>query len=155
LSSYPNYGQTVNACPGGYIGAAVSNWVNTSSSPGISTPISIGRTTVKSNSSFDFYNKALPGNTMGKTYFYLYADEVAYLSQNWGWTRIDLSCAKHVQRQYWDATAKGIAGHEFGHAMGLSHREGVTSSLMYPTVGNGVGATSPGTLECHTINHLY
>ena len=53
--------------------SAAQTWVYTSSAIGVTTPISIERTTTQSSSVFDVYKKYLGVNTLGQTEFWTYS----------------------------------------------------------------------------------
>ncbi|ADL50282.1 hypothetical protein [Clostridium cellulovorans] len=79
----------------------VSSWVNTTSNPGVTTPISIAQTGNKPDSVFDAYYEtsrfANDQDTLGLTSFYVYGNNVQSPAewgppnQNWGWTTIRLN----------------------------------------------------------------
>lgn len=54
----------------GYISTAVEKWVYTTESVGVTTPISLLKTTTQSSSSFDFYKKSLGEGLLGETRFF-------------------------------------------------------------------------------------
>jgi hypothetical protein len=144
-----------NAGYTGYVQQAVSEWVNTTTTPGVSTAISIAQTSTQSSSSFDLYNESLSGSTTGLAKFYLYSTEYSDPSaQNWGWTEIKLDCTKHGNNNYSAGTRRGIVAHEFGHTMGLSHQPSLsTTSIMYNYDSRSMYRAA--TVDCNNINHLY
>ncbi len=113
---------------------AVSSWVHTTSRLGITTPISLSRTTTKSSSYFDVYLLAMPGSSNTVAGTYLYVKNVGCINptlneaitQNWSWTEIHLNSNSFpTLSDNSNLTAnekrQGTVAHEFGHAMGLAH----------------------------------
>lgn len=133
---------------------AFSNWVDTSSNPGVTTSISIYNTSSQSSSSIDIYKQSFSGNTTGMTEFWLYSDEVTDpSSQNWGWNKILINCS--LTSSYSTSKKTGLVAHELGHAMGLSHQpKNPSSSIMYNYDDNRA-LSRPGTVDCNNINHIY
>lgn len=141
----------------GYIDNAVSKWVHTTSDVGVTTPISIVETSTKSDSVFDVYSNYLGANTLGRTEFYKSGSQLSLnssgaLMENYGYTYIHINptacdTISAVQRQ-------ATVAHEFGHAMGLSHRNTVPSSIMCQC-GSGRTATRASQSDLNAINHLY
>jgi hypothetical protein len=144
----------------GLIDNAVSSWVYTTSRLGITTPISIVKTTTQSASVFDFYLTTMLADygTIGQTNWFTYSGSVTRAdgtpTSNWDWTKItfntntfsEINLLNNTQRQ-------GVAAHELGHAMGLAHIWD-KNSIMYP-YGNTVQVYQPQGDDCDGINHLY
>lgn len=132
---------------------AVNKWVNTTSSPGVTTSISIRKTSVKKDSSFDLYGTNLGANITGLTELWVFDKQIQDPSaQNWGWSKIYIN--KYNTVNYSTTTKRGLVAHELGHAMGLSHQPGLKySSLMYNY--DSRGRTTPAKIDCDNINHIY
>lgn len=146
-SGFSNAGYT------GYAQQAVSEWVNTTTTPGVMTSISIAQTSTQSSSSFDLYNVSMSSYT-GLTLFYLYSTQVSDPStQNWGWTEIDIDCADISV--YGDARKTGLVAHEFGHAMGLSHQPTLSATSIMYNYDSGRSMFRAASVDCNNINHLY
>lgn len=142
---------------------AISNafyyWVNTSTTPGVTTSISIYETTNQSASSIDIYDQSFPvvnGDTItGLTEYWLYGSCIYdQSSQNWGWNKIYLNCSFVNNNSYSENKKTGLVAHEAGHAMGLSHQPSMSStSIMFNTDNRTL--YRPGTVDCNNINHIY
>ena len=138
------------------ISDAVNKWVNTTSSPGVTTSISIRKTSVKKDSSFDLYGTVLGGTKTGLTEFWVFDDkETDPSSKNWGWNKIYIDKINTQNPNIYTTTVKsGLVAHEFGHAMGLSHQPShPTDSIMY-NYDNRKQKT-PAKIDCQNINHIY
>lgn len=145
------------------IAAAWNDWTYTTSSLGITTPISVKETTTKSSSVFDFYYKAQyeeEEGVLGVTLFWRHQEQVSttgYMpSQNWGWCQIILNKPNFVSLSRNDGglnRQKGVIAHEIGHAFGLCHTTSMWT-LMYP-YGDTVKVDSCTADELNGINYLY
>lgn len=145
------------------IATAWSQWINTTSSVGITTPISVVKTSTQSSSVFDFYYRNQyeeEDGVYGVTLFWLYSTQVSptgYMpTQNWGWTQIILNNPNFVSLPRSSGglnRQKGVIAHEIGHAMGLAHVSD-PNRLMYP-YGNTVNVDSCTSDELNGINSLY
>lgn len=141
-----------------YIQNSVKQWVNTTSDIGVSTPISIVKTSTKTSSVFDVYSTYLGATTLGRTDFWksgakLTLNSSGALTQNYGYTYIHvnptaLNSESASQRQ-------ATVAHEFGHAMGLSHKNTVSTSIMCQNQGGFRTATRASASDLNAINHLY
>lgn len=169
-----NYGYStrnywIDSSASGYttlIDNAVSSWVQTTSRLGITTPISLSRTTTKSSSYFDVYLVAMPGfsNTVAGTFFYV--KNVGCINpglegpnQNWSWTEIDLNSNEFptlTKNDYLSADEKrqGTVAHEFGHAMGLAHSNNNPNVIMCQ-LKSGRRVYLPMADDANGINSLY
>lgn len=171
-----NYGYStrnywIDSSAGSYttlIDNAVSSWVQTTSRLGITTPISLSRTTTKSSSYFDVYLVALPGkpNTIAGTY--LYVKNVGCINptlndpitQNWSWTEIHLNSnvfTKSIPADNSlsdDENRQGTVAHEFGHAMGLAHNNSNPYVVMCQTSASRK-VYLPMADDANGINSLY
>ena len=143
-----------------YIADAVSEWVHTSANyPYVKTSISIRKTTTKKSALFEFENARLSPGVLGETHFYLYQNEVPLntqgaLTKNYGWSKCYISVAAMDTYKISAENRKGTIAHELGHAMGLSHQNTRTSSIMCQTA-YGRTATRADAADCNTINHIY
>ena len=73
-----------------YINTAMSEWVNTTSSMGVTTPISYTKTTTQSSSRMDIYQVSTVNEWWGLTTMYNGSTEVDPFSSNWAWGKIQL-----------------------------------------------------------------
>lgn len=148
------------------IDAAVSTWVHTTSRLGITTPISLARTTTKSSSYFDVYMKAMPGSTTTVAGTYFYVKNVGCINpnlqgpnQNYSWTEIDLnsnsfpSLAANSSLSA-DEKRQGTIAHEFGHAMGLAHSNDNPKVIMCQLKANR-SVYMPMADDAQGVNALY
>jgi len=149
------------------IGRAVNSWVYTTSSVGVTTPISIAKTSTQSASVFDvYYDSASFASYDGLaavTHMYVYGTNVQspnYIGapyQNWGWSKIiinpNLFYSLPTNGASLSTTQQGTIAHEFGHAMGLSHN--YSRYVLMCTLGNGRVVNTPTVDDCNGINHLY
>ena len=140
-----------------YIKKAVSQWVHTTDSLGVTTPISIKKTSTRSKSVFDFLKGTLDVGVLGQTSFYkhggtlLKLNKKGALSKNYSYAYIKLdtstlNSSPAAQRQ-------ATCAHELGHAMGLSHHM-ISSSIMCQ-YGDGRNAKRASKNDLKAINHLY
>jgi len=137
----------------GYARTAVTEWVNTTSGVGVTTSISIRETTTQSSSVFDLYNyNNSHTSVLGYTEFYTYSTSRDPSTQNWGWSRIYLNGS--VLAKTTAAQRRATIAHEFGHAMGLIHRNSAPTSIMCQ-LASGRTATRASASDCGNINHLY
>ena len=146
-----------------YARDAVSMWVYTTSSVGVTTPISIVETSTKSEAVFEFVSSSdLPSGTVGYCEYHksnniIEPDSNGVLA-NYGWARVYISTGNMVDLSMTTAQRKATFAHELGHAMGLAHMTCDPTSIMHQAVdtwGNERTATEPSEVDCHTINHLY
>ena len=142
------------------IRTAFNNWTKTSSNPGVTTPISIKESSLKSDATFEIHKKTLSGNTTGITEFYSYSQQVADASsKNWTWNKIFIDASQ--TKNYPKNQKVGLVEHEVGHAMGLSHQpNNPTGSIMYNyddgrKFSNGEYRNRPSKKDCNNINHIY
>ncbi len=140
--------------------SAVSNWVNTSGSggPGVYTPISIRKTSTKSDAVFEIVkNENLGQSTLAVTRFYMYNREIkvnsnGVLPENYGWSQVQLHLS--LMDDYTQNEREATIAHELGHAMGLSHQNCRTSSVMCSFAYGGT-AKRADKKDLRAINHLY
>lgn len=139
---------------------AFSFWTHTTSNPGVTTPISIHRSTKKSDATFEIRRKSFGSNTTGLTEYYSYSSSVGNPSaKNWTWNICYIN--ESLTKDYSNAKKIGLAEHELGHAMGLSHQPfRPTDSLMYNydderKFPNGKYRNRPSERDCKNINHIY
>lgn len=136
------------------ISNAFTNWVNTTSNPGVTTSISIYSTSTQSQSSIDIYDQSFSGNTTGMTEFWMYSNKITDpSSQNWGWNKILIDCSS--TSSYTTSKKTGLVAHELGHAMGLSHQPSKASSSIMYNYDDKRALSRPGTVDCNNINHIY
>ena len=97
-----------------YINTAMSEWVNTTSSMGVTTPISYTKTTTQSSSRMDIYQVSTVNEWWGLTTMYNGSTEVDPFSSNWAWGKIQLDA------DFSDLSENkrlAVIAHEMGHAM--------------------------------------
>lgn len=140
----------------GHISDAMNEWVNTTESMGVTTPLWINATTVKKNSVIDVYKGTLSGSAVGKTTFWNGDDKVKLangaLAKDYRYTKITLDTGN--MSGWKGARKKGVVSHEFGHAFGLSHNTTTKASIMYPS-DSGRKPTRASKSDLKIINHLY
>lgn len=153
-------------------GTAVNNWAYTTSSAGVTTPISIVKTTTQSASVFDVYydTSQFPNdeNTIGVTQLFLYSTNVqspqynGVPTQNWGYSKIYINPnafaaieggRKVTNGQTAYQVELGTITHEFGHAMGLAHYSNPYVIMCQMRAGRKV--YQPSADDCNGINSLY
>lgn len=139
-----------------YINKAVSEWVHTTDSIGVTTPISIKRTKTRGDSVFDYIKGTLDNNTLAHTTLYKHGGTLASwrdksLTENYSYAyiKLDISTMSTISANQRKATC----AHELGHAMGLSHHMVSTSIMCQKGYGRTAERASKKDLE--TINHLY
>ena len=76
------------------------------------------------------------------------------LESNYAWTQIELDFAYMSSESYDIYDMSGVAAHEFGHGIGLSHRNTDIRSLMCQTM-YGRSVDTPQPLDAATAAHLY
>ncbi len=125
------------------IATAWSEWIYTTSSMGITTPISVVKTTTQCDSVFDFYYRSqyeeedgVYGVTLFRSSQGGLVTGLGYMpTSNWAWTQIILNSPNYSTLSRNDNglnRQKGVCAHEIGHAMGLWHVETNKATLMYP-----------------------
>jgi len=79
-----------------FVDDAVSEWVNTTSGVGVTTPISIRHATTKSEAMFEIWNDQLPKGALGYCAHYVQQTEViiTQITQNWYWSRISIDVSQ-------------------------------------------------------------
>ncbi|MEE3393203.1 MAG: matrixin family metalloprotease [Lachnospiraceae bacterium] len=140
-----------------YINKAVSEWVHTTDSIGVTTSISIKKTTTRKSSVFDYIKGTLDNGVLGKTSFYkhggilLNINNQGALNENYSYSyiKLDTSNLNSIPSDQRRATC----AHELGHAMGLSHHQ-ISSSIMCQ-YGSGRTTAVPSKNDLSAINHLY
>ncbi|MBQ3783946.1 MAG: matrixin family metalloprotease [Lachnospiraceae bacterium] len=136
---------------------AVRDWVYTTDSVGVTTPISLVNTSTKSQSVFDVYPSDLGNRILGLTQFYLHGgSSVDPEKKNWSYTKIYINTSELDNSIYGftPIQKRATIEHEFGHAMGLSHRNTKPESIMCQS-GHERTAEKPIKSDCNNINHLY
>jgi hypothetical protein len=139
------------------IQTSVSEWVYTSTNPGVTTSISISQTYNQASAYFEIIrDDTLGTNILGYTEFYLYnnivpLDNNGALTGNYGWTQIHLNTNTLGNNT---TQIQSTTAHELGHGMGLSHQNCRAASIMCQT-GHGRTATRADATDLATINHLY
>lgn len=110
--------------------AAIYNWNYSTGSPSTITPIWFIKTTSYANSVVDFFGKnAGATNYAAYTNYYTFTTGQTHPNtKNWNYCNIYFN-------KFWldakDASfIKGVAAHEFGHAMGLAHYNTNPYSIM-------------------------
>lgn len=138
---------------------AVYDWNNSVGSPSTITPIWFIRTTNYSASVVDFYGSN-DGNTgyNGYTEFFTSQSQVSPNYNNWRWSSIHLN--QYYMNGYSSSIRKGVAAHEFGHALGLRDYNANWYSIMCQMddgSGNGTGrlVTVPQKTDLDAVNIKY
>lgn len=140
-----------------YIADAVDSWVFTTDDIGVTTSISVLETDEQSSSSFDFYSEYLGSTVLARTEFWTYSThqeltEEGALTSNYGYTKIIIN----TDNSYMDDRTQftSTTAHEFGHAIGLSHRNTEPSSIMCQTRYDRTAERASAS-DLRTVNHLY
>lgn len=135
-----------------YINTAMSEWVNTTSSMGVTTPISYTKTTTQSSSRMDIYQVSTVNEWWGLTTMYNGSTEVDPFSSNWAWGKIQLDA------DFSDLSENkrlAVIAHEMGHVMGLAHSD-FSNVLMRADIAYNSSSTSRAqTNDLGGINYLY
>ena len=141
------------------VSKSIGDWSDTS------TPISVSQTYANQGKTavFRYHLSNLGNSVLGRTYHYktltLPSQLVSpttdgKLTSNYSWTAIYLNGALMDNLSYTVPDMAEVAAHEFGHAVGLSHRNTQPHSIMCQTA-YGRTASVPATTDAIAVNHLY
>ncbi len=124
---------------------------------GISSNVSVSRTTTKSHSRCDNYWGQYfgpdEGSIIAETFFYLNNTLTTNYNIDWYWCKIKYNSDWFNYDELNYTQRKAIAAHEYGHFLGLAHVDSV-NKLMYP-YGDECTATGPTQDEKNGIIAIY
>lgn len=123
---------------------------------GITSKVSVSRTTTKSQSRCDnywgdYFDDDEDG-TIAETFFYL-NNVITNNDVDWYWCKIKYNSNEYNYSELDYTHRKAVAAHEYGHFLGLAHRNSI-SCLMYP-YGDTCTATGPTQDEKNGIKFIY
>lgn len=124
---------------------------------GVTSEISVTRTTTKSYSQADCYWGAYFPSTSGiiaECELYINSTRVYNFDNNWYWCKLKFSSYEYNYSELDYLHRKGVACHEFGHFLGLWHNETSTSNIMYP-YGNLCSVAVPSTDDINGVKAIY
>ncbi len=144
-SSASNYSTTISN--------AMSSWVNTSTTPGVTTSISWRETSTQSSSVMDIYYGSYYGSGIAAaTTFWTYSTNINPTTSNWGWGKICLNGSTFANLTAFNR--QGTTAHEMGHVFGLDETNSDTSSVMCQ-LGSGRTVNRASASDLRTINSIY
>lgn len=137
------------------INNAMNDWIFTTSSQGITTPISFKKTTTQTSSIMDIYYDTYYDSSLGiiaETKFFIKSSLANPSNSNWGWAAIELNIPTYRGLSTFDK--KGTIAHEMGHAFGLAHNNGNPNVIMCQLKYNRA-VNSAQKDDLNGINYLY
>lgn len=124
---------------------------------GLSTKVSVSKTTTKSSSRCDNYWGDYFSNGSGiiaTTYLQLNNQDHYDYDVDWYWCKIKYNSSLYCDGQLDFSHRKAVAAHEYGHFLGLAHNSDSRGFLMYP-YGDECTATAPTSDEVNGIKAIY
>lgn len=131
------------------IDRAMSDWIYTTSTWGITTPISYSQTATQSSARLELHQVSSVNSWWGRTKLYNGSTEL-YVPppSNWVWGKVQLDGA------FADCpNKKGVIAHEMGHVMGLAHVFSGKALMRADIAVLDIHRAQPDDLR--GINHLY
>lgn len=124
---------------------------------GITSKVSVNRTTTKSYSRCDnYWGNYFTKNSgiIAETFFYLNNQLTTNYNVNWYWCKIKYSSHEFNYDSLDYKHRKGVACHEYGHFLGLAHNSASVNNIMYP-YGDSCNVEYPSTDDKNGIKAIY
>lgn len=137
---------------------AVSDWIYTTNSMGITTPIYYTKTTTQSSSRMDIYKSTLSSEVTqwwGLTSMYNGSTQVDPMTSNWAWGKIELASDIDNTNKLSVNKRQAVISHEMGHVMGLAHSSISNVIMNYDIAFNSSTITRAQVNDLQGINYLY
>lgn len=144
------------------ISTARNQWVNTSTTPGVTTNINWGNTTTQSGSICDIYYQDATYDCFARVIIYYSngtsTEDIPTSNYHWGKILLNSKTRTGYSSSWFnsltnDTYRTGVIAHEWGHIMSLTHINN-SNRLMYP-YGDTCNVFRAQTGELNTINHIY